>query len=99
MTESLTQSGPDSNSDHELAEALRAAVEMAATRRQLPDPIACRKIRQRAGLSRPQLAAAIGVTDAALSLWEAGRRRPNAQHAERYLTVLRQIAEASGSEV
>jgi transcriptional regulator with XRE-family HTH domain len=52
-----------------------------------------------AGLTREQLAAAIGVTDSALALWEKGLRRPSDQHAERYLTVLQEIAQALGHEV
>lgn len=82
-----------------LDEALRTAVELAAMRRQLPPPADCVAIRVEAGLTREQLAAAIGVTDSALALWEKGARRPSHQHAVRYLTVLREIARASGMNV
>jgi DNA-binding transcriptional regulator YiaG len=82
-----------------IEDALRKAVELAATRRQLPTPSECVSIRLKAGLTREQLAAAVGVTDSALALWEKGARRPSDRHAERYLSVLREIARASGADV
>ena len=38
---------------------------------------AIRLYRERAGMTQESLAAAIGVTQAAVSMWEAGDRKPN----------------------
>jgi DNA-binding transcriptional regulator YiaG len=40
-------------------------------------PASFKEARQAAGLSQFQVAAAVGVTPPAVSLWEAGQRRPS----------------------
>jgi DNA-binding transcriptional regulator YiaG len=46
-------------------------------------------IRERAGLTRSELARVVGVTPSAISRWESGRRRPTGTTALRYGRVLR----------
>jgi DNA-binding transcriptional regulator YiaG len=53
-----------------------------------------RQIRQRARLSQSELAADIGTSQSALSLWEAGARRPTGETAIRWLEALDQLERA-----
>lgn len=52
---------------------------------------AARSIRLHHGLTLEVLAADLGVTPAALSRWEQGRRRPRRAAALRYLATLEQL--------
>jgi transcriptional regulator with XRE-family HTH domain len=54
-----------------------------------------RRRRQAAGLSQEDLAAVVGVTPQAISLWERGRRRPRPATVARILEALRML-EGSG---
>jgi DNA-binding transcriptional regulator YiaG len=56
--------------------------------RRLPLPPERRQIRERAGVSQAVLANSLGVTDAAVSRWEGGERRPRGQLLERYVEAL-----------
>lgn len=47
-----------------------------------------REIRERSGLTQADIAACIGVTRAAVSLWEAGTRMPSGAAATRYARFL-----------
>jgi transcriptional regulator with XRE-family HTH domain len=49
---------------------------------------AARRLRELAGVSQGELAAALGVTPSAISYYEAGKRRPSAVIAERWATAL-----------
>jgi DNA-binding transcriptional regulator YiaG len=80
----------------ELDQARQVVIELARQRGKLPPPEVCWAIRRRAGVSRPKLAAAVGVSDAAIALWEKGTRRPRAEFVERYADVLNEIARAMG---
>jgi DNA-binding transcriptional regulator YiaG len=51
------------------------------------------RLRLAAGLSQGELAAAIGVTPACISRWEAGDRRPRGAAAVAYAQLLRELAE------
>jgi transcriptional regulator with XRE-family HTH domain len=51
-----------------------------------------REIRERAGLSRAELARAAGVSAAAVSRWEDGKRTPTGESAIAYARALRRIA-------
>lgn len=50
-----------------------------------------RVIRTQARLSQSELAAALGVTTATVSRWEAGTRRPRSAAAERLARLLREL--------
>jgi DNA-binding transcriptional regulator YiaG len=51
------------------------------------------RVRIAAGISQGELAAAVGVTAACISRWEAGDRRPRGEAAARYAQTLRELAE------
>jgi DNA-binding XRE family transcriptional regulator len=71
---------------------LEGLLARAHQRRRLPDPPARRILRVRAGLSQGQLAAALGVSPAALSRWESGTRTPVGPFAEAYGAALDRLA-------
>jgi transcriptional regulator with XRE-family HTH domain len=51
-----------------------------------------KRLRQAAGLSQAELAAAVGVTNCCISHWENGKRRPRGDAAARYALALRDLA-------
>lgn len=55
------------------------------------------QIRLDARLSRPELAASVGVTDQSIMGWELGRRVPSGPHALVYLDLLDALVEFGGS--
>jgi len=55
-----------------------------------------KRIREAARLSTIEVAAGIGVTHAAVSQWEAGKRRPRGKHAIRYAQLLRHLDKTNG---
>jgi DNA-binding transcriptional regulator YiaG len=55
-------------------------------------------LRERAGLSRADLAAAIGVTAGAVWLWEKGKRQPSGTLLEKYLEALRLLEETNPAQ-
>jgi transcriptional regulator with XRE-family HTH domain len=57
-----------------------------------------RRVRERAHLSQAELATALGVSQAALSRWEAGLRQPRGEIAERYARELRKLARLTRAE-
>ncbi len=52
-----------------------------------------RRIRELSGLSQAEVAQLAGVSEPAISRWEAGDRRPTGKHALAYGRTLRRIAE------
>lgn len=54
-----------------------------------------RRIRERARVSRSDIAEALGVKPAAISHWENGLRRPRTKVAARYGELLGELARAS----
>jgi transcriptional regulator with XRE-family HTH domain len=71
---------------------LEQALELARARRRLPPPEARRLLRERAGLSQDDVARALGVTRAAVALWEQGSRTPRPVHLVPYLALLERLA-------
>ena len=72
---------------------MNLAIKTARDRRRLPSPAARRFLREGAGLTQAELAAAIGVSRAALSRWEAGNRFPRrGNNLGRYLAILDTLA-------
>lgn len=63
-------------------------------RRDLPEPAERRKIRETAGLSQQELAAAMGVSRQAVTFWERGERTPRGQYLDRYVEALRALKDA-----
>lgn len=47
-----------------------------------------RRLREEAGISQAEVAAAVGVTRACVSRWEAGARKPTGSAAQRYARLL-----------
>jgi DNA-binding transcriptional regulator YiaG len=47
-----------------------------------------RQLREEAGVSQAEVAAAVGVTRACVSRWEAGARKPTGAAAQRYARLL-----------
>ncbi|MDT0446352.1 helix-turn-helix domain-containing protein [Streptomyces johnsoniae] len=68
-----------------LAEARRAAA--------MPDPAERLRLRQAAGLSRPQVAGAVGVEPQTVANWETGRTEPAPPARGKYLRLLEGLAE------
>jgi DNA-binding transcriptional regulator YiaG len=82
---------PSQNEDSQ-----KAALALANARQRLPSPRVCALIRQVAGLSRHQIAEAVGVSASAVALWESGARKPNVAHLERYVTLLDELRRVTG---
>ena len=55
-------------------------------------PALARDLRLRAGLSQSEVGAALGVSHAAVSRWESGKRLPRGDLAERFLRLLMHAA-------
>lgn len=72
------------------------AIDKARKRKRLPEPATRRSLRQDAGLSQAQIAAALGVSAPAVSRWESGRRDPSDAHLDAYAAVLKRLAEEAG---
>ena len=76
--------------------SLEKALGRAEQRRRLPSPEKRREIRERAGVTQLDVARAVSVSRAAVSLWEKGARTPKAGGSlKRYLDVLDQLTEAA----
>jgi transcriptional regulator with XRE-family HTH domain len=62
------------------------------SRKALPSFQVCRQIREAAGLTRKEVAEAIGVSIASLAKYETGRRSPRPAVAPRYAELLRRLS-------
>jgi DNA-binding transcriptional regulator YiaG len=71
------------------------AVEEAKARRALPSPAMRRAVRVNARVSMRAIAEDIGVSVAAVALWEVGKREPRGQNLIRYAAALRDLAEVT----
>jgi transcriptional regulator with XRE-family HTH domain len=72
-------------------DTLTAALDRARLRRRLPDPPTRLLLRERAGLSRKEVAAALGVDRATISRWESGERHPSDAHLGLYVALLARL--------
>ena len=59
--------------------------------RSLPAPSERREIRELAGLTQSEVAAALGVSAPALSRWETGDRVPRRDHLLQYVGLLEKL--------
>ena len=73
--------------------ALSELTERAGARRRLPSPQARRHIRLAAGASLADIAASVGVTKQAVSLWEQGHG-PGRENLVAYVAVLEALKAA-----
>jgi DNA-binding transcriptional regulator YiaG len=71
------------NRDFQLVTWMRAALLDGSVKR----------IRERAGASQGEMAAAVRVSRAAVASWEQGRRIPRGATAVRYAKLLRELAD------
>ena len=60
----------------------------ARARRSIPAPVTRRLLREQAGLTQHDIAAALGVTRAAVSRWELGERNPRGDALDAYIVLL-----------
>ena len=70
---------------------LDEVLERAAVRRNLPHPKRCRQLREVAGLTQADVAAAIGVRATAVSRWEGGTRSPTGSRLFAYAALLKRL--------
>jgi DNA-binding transcriptional regulator YiaG len=56
-----------------------------------------RRIREEARLSQREIAAVVGVSGGAISLWEAGGRLPRGDAGQRYARFLAALVESRGA--
>lgn len=63
-------------------------------RRALPSPAMQRALRRAAGVSLAEVAAALGVTRQAVSMWELGQRTPRGATLIAYTRLLRELRRA-----
>ena len=73
---------PHEDSRHRSAAAIEAARQRAIAQPPTGSPVVAAMIRQareQAAMSRPRLAAVMGVTATAVQLWEEGKRTPSEQ--------------------
>lgn len=66
--------------------------------RRLPEPAVRRAIRQAARVSLADVAAVVGVTRQAVSLWELGQRTPRGPMLNTYVVTLRALQRATMDE-
>ncbi|MDB1090442.1 helix-turn-helix transcriptional regulator, partial [Streptomyces sp. ACA25] len=59
----------------------------------LPDPAERARLRTAGGLSRTQVAAAVGIAPGTLAKWEAGETTPTGEHRATYTRLLRGLAD------
>lgn len=69
--------------------AIRKAID---DKPQLPDPTIRRALRERAGLSQQEVAAAVGVSRESVTKYEHGERTPTGPRRIAYAQALREMA-------
>lgn len=70
---------------------------LAWMRRLVATPAAVRAIREAAGLSQFEMAAALNVTQTAVSRWERGDRVPRGKPAQDYARLLERLNDTARS--
>ena len=65
--------------------------EILRARRALPEPQRRREIREASGLSLHRIGQEIGVTPAAVALWETGQSMPTPDHLIAYVALLEKL--------
>jgi predicted transcriptional regulator len=75
--------------DRDLAERVR----ITSLYGLLPTPDTRRRLREAAGLTLTEIAAAVGVDNSTISRYETGTRNVGKRHVEAYVEVLMRLAE------
>ena len=78
-----------------MMDSLQGALDRERRRKSLPGPIERRLLRMQAGLTQSDVAKCLGITAAAVSRYESGARDPRAAILEKYLIVIRRLANAN----
>ncbi len=73
------------------------ALQEARTAREWCRTGVARIVREGAGLSRGDVARALGVTETCVWLWETGARRPRVEVAGRYAALMRGMMQPPGA--
>jgi DNA-binding transcriptional regulator YiaG len=77
---------------HMGANAVDGLVRRARIRRRLPDPPLRRLLREHAGLTQGEIAAALGVSRTEVCRWESGLREPRHERLAAYVRILDRLA-------
>jgi DNA-binding transcriptional regulator YiaG len=77
------------------ATSVASLLKAVRRRRRLPSPEKRRAIREAAGVSRREVAAALGVAPETVWRYEAGTRQPRGPARERYIDLLEGLAEVA----
>ncbi len=72
---------------------IQAILDTAARHRSLPSPHMRQLLREQSGLTRRQVAEALGVTPTCLGRWEKGSRTPRGDDFSNYYELLERLAE------
>lgn len=83
--------------DDSLGEDIDALVAVGRRRSGLPAPAERRRIREEAGLTQAAVGAGCGVERTTVARWERGERSPTGEPRERYIELLRRLAEVQGA--
>ena len=97
LGEQILSASPTVREDGHMAQTAEQLIQTSRLRRGLPAPDARRAIRMAAGLSAQDVAESLGVSRAAISYWEAGKRAPKPPHLDNYARLLRSLAREIGS--
>jgi DNA-binding transcriptional regulator YiaG len=90
----LLQSTNHANMGHMTDTTAERVSARISIHRGLPAPTERRRLRETAGLTKTELAQAIGVTRPCIAFWENGERTPSGAALERYVTALDVLREA-----
>jgi transcriptional regulator with XRE-family HTH domain len=72
--------------------ATEQLIERARARHSLPPPPVRRAVREQAGITRAEIAEALGVTRPMVTRYESGEREPRSERREVYAELLARLA-------
>lgn len=71
---------------------IQAILDTAVRHRSLPSPHMRQLLREQAGLTRSEIAGALGVTPTTVGRWEKGHRNPRGNDFQNYFELLERLA-------
>ena len=80
-----------------MATPIEQLIADANRRRALPSPPVRRLLREEAGLTQKEIAAAIGVARPAVTRYESGTRAPRGETRSAYIELLERLVSGDGS--